>query len=143
MNKKEMINNVIDLYDEIELLEKENESLSRYVMNQNDKCCDNTCEKPLKFIDNIMIKIGKNMLLEKVLYSWRTVNCKYDEETDTYKVTTYANWLKEKINRDSIPDEISLHEFRSYFGEELQAMYENEKTEALNEAKGIENVEEE
>lgn len=139
MNKKEMINNVIDLYDEIELLKKENESLSRYAMNQTD----NTSESTLKPIDYLMIKKGKKEVLRDVLYSWEEVNCTYDEEADTYKFTSYNGWLNKKVRRGNIPDEMSFEEFGIYFKEELQEMYEKEKTEALNKAKGIENVEEE
>ena len=90
-----------------------------------------------------MIEKGKEEVLRDAMYSWKEVECTYDEETDTYKVTSYISWLNKKVRRDSIPDEISFEEFKIYFREELQSMYEKEKTKALNEAKGIENVEEE
>lgn len=139
MNKKEMINNVIDLYDEIEQLKKENETLTRYTTKETN----NTSESTFSNIDHLMIEKGKEEVLRDVMYSWEEVKCTYDEETDTYKVTPYISWVNKKVRRNGIPDEISFEEFKIYFRKELQAMYEKEKTEALNEAKGIENVEEE
>lgn len=139
MNKKEMINNVIDLYDEIEQLKKENETFTRYTKKE----INNTSESTFSNIDHLMIEKGKEEVLRDAMYSWKEVECTYDEETDTYKVTSYISWLNKKVRRDSIPDEISFEEFKIYFREELQSMYEKEKTKALNEAKEIENVEEE
>ena len=137
IKRQELVNNILDLYDYVDHLEKENEKLKPYASTQNGD------GETLSHIDYEMIDIGKQYILNNALYSWKEVDVKYDEESDTYIVTRYEKWLKEKINISSIPDSISLDEFRVYFRKELQEMYEKEKTKALNETKGIENVEEE
>lgn len=137
IKRQELVNDILDLYDYVDHLEKENEKLKPYASTQNGD------GETLSHIDYEMIDIGKQYILNNALYSWKVVDVKYDEESDTYIVTGYEKWLKEKIIISSIPDSISLDEFRVYFRKELQEMYEKEKTKALNEAKGIENVEEE
>lgn len=137
IKRQELVSYILDLYDYVDHLEKENEKLKPYASTQNGD------GETLSHIDYEMIDIGKQYILNHALYSWKEVNVKYNEESDTYIVTRYEKWLKEKINTSSIPDSISLDEFRTYFRKELQEMYEEEKTKALNEAKGIENVEEE
>ena len=44
-------------------------------------------------------------------------------------------WLKEKMNRNNLPDKMSLDDFRTYFRKELQEMYEKEKEEAIRNKK--------
>ena len=138
IKRQELVNDILDIYDYVDHLEKEVERLKPYSIKEEKENSET-----LNHIDYLMISIGKQKILDRCLYSWREVKAKYDEENDTYNVTSYNDWLNEKLGRDKIPDNISFDEFRVYFRKELQEMYEKEKTEALNEAKGIENVEEE
>lgn len=138
IKRQELVNDILDIYDYVDHLEKEVERLKPYSIKEEKENSET-----LNHIDYLMISIGKQKILDRCLYSWREVKAKYDEENDTYNVTSYNDWLKEKLRRDEIPDNISLDEFRVYFRKELQEMYEKEKSIALNKAKGIENVEEE
>lgn len=138
IKRQELVNDILDIYDYVDHLEKEVERLKPYSIKEEKENSET-----LNYIDYLMISIGKQKILDRCLYSWREVKAKYDEENDTYNVTSYNDWLNEKLGRDKIPDSISLDEFRVYFRKELQEMYEKEKTIALNNAKGIENVEEE
>lgn len=138
IKRQELVNDILDIYDYVDHLEKEVERLKPYSIKEEKENSET-----LNHIDYLMISIGKQKILDRCLYSWREVKAKYDEENDTYNVTSYNDWLNEKLRRDEIPDNISLDEFRVYFRKELQEMYEKEKTKALNEAKDIENVEEE
>lgn len=138
IKRQELVNDILDIYDYVDHLEKEVERLKPYSIKEEKENSET-----LNHIDYLMISIGKQKILDRCLYSWREVKAKYDEENDTYNVTSYNDWLKEKLRRDEIPDNISLDEFRVYFRKELQEMYEKEKSIALNKAKDIENVEEE
>lgn len=138
IKRQELVNDILDIYDYVDHLEKEVERLKPYSIKEEKENSET-----LNHIDYLMISIGKQKILDRCLYSWRGVKAKYDEENDTYNVTSYNDWLNEKLRRDEIPDNISLDEFRVYFRKELQEMYEKEKSIALNKAKGIENVEEE
>lgn len=138
IKRQELVNDILDIYDYVDHLKKEVERLKPYSIKEEKENSET-----LNHIDYLMISIGKQKILDRCLYSWREVKAKYDEENDTYNVTSYNDWLNEKLRRDEIPDNISLDEFRVYFRKELQEMYEKEKSIALNKAKGIENVEEE
>lgn len=138
IKRQELVNDILDIYDYVDHLEKEVERLKPYSIKEEKENSET-----LNHIDYLMISIGKQKILDRCLYSWREVKAKYDEENDTYNVTSYNDWLNEKLRHDEIPDNISLDEFRVYFRKELQEMYEKEKSIALNKAKGIENVEEE
>lgn len=138
IKRQELVNDILDIYDYVDHLEKEVERLKPYSIKEEKENSET-----LNHIDYLMISIGKQKILDRCLYSWREVKAKYDEENDTYNVISYNDWLNEKLRRDEIPDNISLDEFRVYFRKELQEMYEKEKSIALNKAKGIENVEEE
>ena len=138
IKRQELVNDILDIYDYVDHLEKEVERLKPYSIKEEKENSET-----LNHIDYLMISIGKQKILDRCLYSWREVKAKHDEENDTYNVTSYNDWLNEKLRRDEIPDNISLDEFRVYFRKELQEMYEKEKSIALNKAKGIENVEEE
>lgn len=132
IKRQELVNDILDLYDYIDALEKENERLKDSVPKITTK------EIPLSFIDRLMIKKGKERMLEDVLCSWKYVNCEYNEETNTYNFTSYKVWLDRKIQKDEMPTEISYNDFITYFRKELQEMYNKEKTEALKKAKGNE-----
>lgn len=138
IKRQELVNDILDIYDYVDHLEKEVERLKPYSIKEEKENSET-----LTHIDYLMISIGKQKILDRCLYSWKEVKAKYDEENDTYNVTSYNDWLNEKLRRDEIPDSFSLDEFRVYFRKELQEMYEKEKSIALNKAKGIENVEEE
>lgn len=138
IKRQELVNDILDIYDYVNHLEKEVERLKPYSIKEEKENSET-----LTHIDYLMISVGKQKILDRCLYSWREVKAEYDEENDTYNVTSYNNWLNEKLRRDEMLDSISLDEFRVYFRKELQEMYEKEKSIALNKAKGIENVEEE
>nr|DAK12235.1 MAG TPA: hypothetical protein [Caudoviricetes sp.] len=130
IKRQELVNDILDIYDYVDHLEKEVERLKPYSIKEEKENSET-----LTHIDYLMISIGKQKILDSCLYSWREVKAEYDEENDTYNVTSYNDWLNEKLRRDEIPDSISLDEFRVYFRKELQEIYEKEKSIALNKAK--------
>lgn len=130
IKRQELVNDILDIYDYVDHLEKEVERLKPYSIKEEKENSET-----LTHIDYLMISIGKQKILDRCLYSWKEVKAKYDEENDTYNVTSYNDWLNEKLIRDEIPDSFSLDEFRVYFRKELQEIYEKEKSIALNKAK--------
>ncbi len=130
MNKTELITEVLNLYDVIGALKNQNEKLALNQLPSNS-----VAEQNISFIDKTMIEVGKKRVLENVLYSWREVNVKYDDETNTYKATSFENWIEKKINKSYIPSYISYDGFLSYFHNDLEKMYAKEKEVALAKAK--------
>jgi hypothetical protein len=129
IKRQELVNDILDLYDYIDVLELENERLKNNIPKVQTK------EKSVSPIDALMIREGKKKVFKEVVYSWNHVDCKYDEEADTYNFTSYDNWLERKINYRDIPDSMSRDDFITYYRAELLEMYSKEKEESFKEAK--------
>lgn len=131
MNKKEMIIEIMNLYDEIERLNNQVNDLRseniRMKLKKKDEAINST--------DYKMIAIAKELLLEKCLYSWDKVSVVYDEENDTFTAEKYERWLEKKLRKDEIPENLSVHEFKTDLDDELHEMYEREKEEAIRNKK--------
>lgn len=129
IKRQDLVNDILDVYDYIDVLEMENERL------QNNIPKTSNVEKNVSFIDELMIERGKKEIFNYSISSWQKVNCSYDEEANTYNFTSYHKWLEKKISRDRIPSSMSFEDFATYFKTELLELYKKEKEEALKEAK--------
>lgn len=131
MNKKEMIFEIMNLYEENEMLNiKLNE-----IKKENTKIKANKQDKELNSTDYKLIEIAKELLLEKCLYSWHKVYVVYDEEKDTYTPENYEKWLKSKLIISEIPENFSLQEFKTFLDDDLHEIYEREKEEGIRKKK--------
>ena len=129
LKRQDLINDILDVYDYIDVLEMENEKLQNAVPKIR------SAEKNVSFIDKIMIERGKKEIFRYSTLSWNKVNCSYDEEANTYNCTSFDKWLEKKIACDRIPSAMSFEDFATYFKTELLELYKEEKEEALKEAK--------
>ena len=142
MNKSEIILGIIDVYDENVRLKNENEKLKEdiSVYQQIDIGAEERPKQNIKTLtDIVLIREGKKAILNNVIYSWKLPYCEYDSENDTYKVTSYKGWLREALNLEKIPRELSLEEFESVFYQDLQKMYAEKKEKAIAERKEKQN----
>ena len=131
MNKKEMIFEVMNMYDEIERLNNQINDLR----SENIRMKLKKQSEEINSIDYKMIEVAKELLLKKCLYSGNEVHVDYDEEKDIYTATNYERWLREKIILYEIPEKLSIHEFKTILDDELHEMYEKEKEEAIRNKK--------
>lgn len=129
LKRQDLINDILDVYDYIDVLEMENEKLQNAVPKIR------SAEKNVSFIDKIMIDRGKKEIFRYSTLSWNKVNCSYDEEANTYNCTSFDKWLEKKVACDRIPSAMSFEDFATYFKTELLELYKEEKEEALKEAK--------
>lgn len=129
IKRQDLVNDILDVYDYIDVLEMENERLQNAVPKIR------SAEKNVSFIDVLMIERGKKEIFNYSISSWQKVNCSYDEEANTYNFTSYDKWLEKKISCDRIPSSMSFEDFATYFKTELLELYKKEKEEALKEAK--------
>jgi hypothetical protein len=129
IKRQELVNDILDLYDYIDVLELENERL------KNNFPKVRTNEKNVTFIDVLMIEEGKKKIFNNVVRSWNRVKCNYNEDTEKYDVTPFNKWVESKVDRDYLPKTMSYEDFVTYFKYELSEMYKKEKEEALKEAK--------
>lgn len=131
MNKKEMILEVMNMYEEIERLNNQVNDLR----SENIRMKLKIQSEVINSIDYKMIEVAKELLLKKCLYFGNEVHVDYDEEKDIYTATNYGRWFREKLITYEIPEKLSIHEFKTYLDDELHEMYEKEKEEAIRNKK--------
>lgn len=131
LNRQGFISDVLDLYDYIDELERENERLK----NSIPKVTRKEEKKGINYVDMVMIERGKKEIFGEVLRNWNRVQCKYNEDTKRYEFTPFNDWLKHKFDMDDMPRTLSFDDFVGYFKEELQERYTKEKDEALKKFK--------
>ena len=129
LKRQDVVNNILDMFDDIDALKMENERLKNCVPKVNTK------NNSINRIDGLMIEKGIKATLEETLYHWNKVSSNYDEEADTYSYTSFENWLKQKVKIEKIPNSVSRDEFVTYFNSQLLEMYKKEKEESLKEEK--------
>lgn len=129
LKRQNLINDILDLYDYIDVLEMENERLKNAVPKIR------SAEKSVSFIDKLMIEKGKEEIFKDVFRNWYNVKCNYNEDTEKYEFTPFNKWLEHKLDMDDMPKALSFEDFVCYFKNELQEKYTKEKEEALKEAK--------
>ena len=136
MNKKEVIFEIMNLYDEkekyaneINKLNDENQKLRKMMVEQRDK--------DLNSLELKMIEIAKKYLLKGCLYSWQKSRAVYDEEKDAYIFVSYKQWLENKLDKNRIPENLSIFEFETFLHNDLLEMYEDDKKEAIEEKKKV------
>lgn len=129
LKRQDLINDILDVYDYIDVLELENEKLQNAVPKIR------SAEKSVSFIDKLMIEKGKEEIFRKVFRNWNKVQCKYNEDTEKYEFTSFNKWLEHKLDMEDMPKTLSFEDFVFYFKHELQEKYTKEKEEALKEAK--------
>lgn len=91
LKRQDLINDILDVYDYIDVLEMENEKLQNAVPKIR------SAEKNVSFIDTLMIERGKKEIFNYSTSSWQKVNCSYDEEANTYNFTSYNKWLEKRF----------------------------------------------
>lgn len=129
LKRQDLINDILDVYDYIDVLEMENEKLQNAVPKIR------SAEKNVSSIDEIMIERGKKETFKDVFRNWNKVKCNYNEDTEKYEFTPLNKWLEHKLDMDDMPKNLSFEDFVTYFKSELLEMYKKEKEEALKEAK--------
>lgn len=129
IKRQDLINDILDLYDYIDVLEMENEKLQNAVPKIR------SAEKSVSSIDKLMIQKGKEEIFKDVFRNWNKVKCNYNEDTEKYEFTPFNKWLEHKLDMDDMPKTLSFEDFVCYFKNELQEKYTKEKDEALKEAK--------
>lgn len=132
IKRQELVNDILDLYDYIDVLEMENERLKNAVPKIRSS---ESSEKSVSFIDKLMIEKGKEETFKDVFRNWNKVKCNYNEDTKKYEFTPFNKWLEHKLDMDDMPKTLSFEDFVCYFKHELQEKYTKEKEEALKEAK--------
>lgn len=127
ITRRDIVGDVLTLFDYVEELERENERLKKE-RNTEPK-------KGINYVDTVMIERGKKEIFDEVFRNWGKVQCTYNEDKEVYEFTPFNKWLEHKLDMDYMPKTLSFDDFMLYFKQELQERYAKEKDEALKKAK--------
>ena len=127
MNKKQMINEIIELYDENEALKAKVSELSA---PKEYKKVEAVIPNPIIELD----KKAKKLLFNEIFYSWYSFDNETIEVTEDggeFNFLSYEQWIKKigiisKLNSSYryLLDTISVNEIKQYFDEEFKEYYQ-------------------
>ncbi len=127
MNKKQMINEIIELYDENEALKSKVSELSA---PKEFKKVEAVISNPIIELD----KKAKKLLFNEIFYSWYSFDNETIEVTEDggeFNFLSYEQWIKKigiisKLNSSYryLLDTISVNEIKQYFDEEFKEYYQ-------------------
>ena len=129
-----MRNELITKIDENKELQARNDYLEAY-KRRSEEACNVVATESITEIERKLIELGKKNLQEDVLWHYIKVNAFKNEETKEIETTPYEEWLEKKIDRSSIPNNMSQEEVINVFFKELQEKYQEEKAEAIKKLK--------
>lgn len=147
MNKNQLINEIINLYDENEKLKMELKLKQEIEKKDSPEPLVKDETETEKTISNLN-NIAKQLLFEKVIYDWNLEDIKVavKEDSDEFNFLTFEQWLKsirlsDVLSRDYyyILDAISGQDFKEYFKKEFETYYkklvDRKKMEIVRKAK--------
>ena len=148
MQKKQVLNEIMDVYDENERLKNE---LKRFT-EINPKKCEGIAEENIKakLFKDLESK-AKCLLLEKVFYYYnlKYSNIEVREDGGEINFLTFEQWFKDRNESDLISsdyryllDELTIKEIKNYFKDALEIYFNkrvNDKKMEILRAKKEEN----
>lgn len=129
VSRMNVIKHVLETYEEVDNVRFENrmlrERLSAYEGSAQPE------QVNVNWIEFELIKVGRKVILDECIYSWRGVHIDTDEDGEVKGIQTYESWLEDAIKKDYLPEWISLKAFKEYFEDDLKAMYDARQEKAL------------
>lgn len=131
--RNDLIIAINNIFDENVNLRVRNEYLERYYEeNEKSKTCCAKENKKISELDLKTIDFGKKQLTDKVISTWRNeVNVSRDEKNNSLVITSYDEWLDEKICESEIPENMSKTEVKNIIYDYANQLYEKEKVKAI------------
>lgn len=134
MKKQELILEVMNLFEDKEQLEREVKDLK----SKMDIPLINNEGNQMNRIDQTIFEIGRKALFESIVYSYssyKSITVSRDDETEEIVVQTYSDWFKQVVQKEKIPNHLSLKETLDYFEGDFKSLYEEQKKIALEDLK--------
>lgn len=123
-SKYRIVADVISLCDENDRLREQVRTIEAAEREQRDV----TATASLSITDAYFIEAGKRAAVNKAISSWGS-GVSYDEDTDTYE--SFESWCHRKVERDKIPDCMSLTAFLDACDAQLREVYDARLAEAV------------
>lgn len=132
MMRNDLIIAINNIFDENASLKVRNEYLEKYHKEgEKPKTCCVDERTEVSLIDLKVIAYGKEKLCDEVLKSWGDVEVYRDKETKELKITSYEEWLDNKIYKDYIPDNMTKNEVMNIIYDNAIEIYEKQKMQAI------------
>ena len=131
MNRNDLIVAINNLFDENINLKVRNEYLES--KNKDREKCSDIVREPLDETTKKVIEYGKQQLFEQVIRGgWSSsIDVYEDEDTKELIITPMKKWVDNKIYQNYIPENMSKEDILNILYDEIEEMYEKEKSEAI------------
>ena len=144
MEKRELINGIIDLFEELQKLEADNKHMKTLVnacaaRNVTPSDLDHSGEFngiSNKYLTNIL-DYAAEQLVNGAGYNYNSVSGYIDDEGNI-KVASFDKWVNNSYYKTTIPDWLSFEDFLAFCNKQLHSIYsdkKNKKIQALEEQK--------
>lgn len=135
LTRNEAINEVLALYDEMDMMGNELLDL-KYKSEGERRSAAAASECAGGEPDQMTAKLcefARSELIDKVLYGWKEVRAKRGEQGEVvYSPSKFDGWFSAKVQRDKLPSWMSYDEFVLACEGELRERYALERKAALD-----------
>ena len=132
MNKKQLINEIMDLCDENEALKNKLKKYETPVMNSEKKEEVKSETDKEKIIKELELK-AKDLLFDDVFYEWnlKYINIEVKEDSGEINFLTFDQWFKSLNVKSNIInskceyllENLTFNEFKNYFRPQLEKYF--------------------
>lgn len=129
MNKKQVLSEIMDLYEE-------NDNLKRQLKGRNETKTQQICQDGQLTTKELAIKKLENearkCLFGKIIYDWnlRCVKVEVEEDSGEFNFLTFEQWLKSVDLQDTISssyrhifDDLTSNDIKEYFRNQFEEYY--------------------
>jgi hypothetical protein len=142
MDIKELINGLLDFNQNYEALCVENKELiaENKALKEKVERFSRPSEKVPNstMLDNVAmaaLRRGENAIFEDSICGWNQLDVRYNASEKAFQSECYQTWLKSKVFKEGIPENVSYNDFVTHFNNELHEMYEKERAEGIRKLK--------
>lgn len=133
MEKRELINGIIDLFEELQKLEADNKHMKTLVnacaaRNVTPSDLDHSVEfnaTSNKYLTNIL-DYAAEKLVNEAGYDYNSVSGYIDDEGNI-KVASFDKWANSSYYKTTIPDWLSFEDFLAFCNKQLYSIYNKKK----------------
>lgn len=148
MEKRELINGIIDLFEELQKLEEDNKHMKTLVnacaaRNVTPNDFDHSGEFngiSNKYLTNIL-NYAAEQLVRNIGYPYNGISGYIDDE-GIIRVESFDKWVSNSYYKGAIPDWISFDDFIAFCNKQLYSIYNEKKNKKIQDLEEQKNEQE-
>lgn len=130
MSKKQVLNEIMDLYDENEMLKGKIKEYTKIKKSDTGESVEVFEETEKDKIFNVLNDKAKMLLFEKCFYDWHLPSVKVKEDSGEFNFLTFEQWFK-AINISNclcsdyryMLDDLTQNEVKNYFRPQFEVWF--------------------